>query len=138
MLIDDKINMLGKKLQLLIDMLVLTKSASFENIEDAPQNYINMVDEREKVLENLQAIDNRLNLLCYKNVSNQKTQFLESEIKNTVGQIIAIDEEISKFVPKINSFLKDNMKKASVTKDVTSKYQGDLYFDNISSFDKRN
>jgi hypothetical protein len=141
------LNGLKKKLNAINELLRVTKlidlTGDKNKFEKEAEDYIYMIESREAILNEIMDIDRRLVGAGYKKLQQTESyvfpadiQTVESDIKDCLLKIIALDSYNNKKAKDIRLSLKNAIKGINQKKNINSAYQRNLYSD-IGSFDTK-
>lgn len=125
--LENGINLIKKKQSLIIS--IKNTSISYENKEfktaaDALDEFINLIDRRDGLIENCKNIDIKLN--TFKNIEDIKTNKeyveIETNIKSSIKEILKNEEQIKIKVSKHRKTLGKNMAENKNSQRLFKKY----------------
>ncbi|MDR3240309.1 MAG: hypothetical protein LBT44_09525 [Clostridiales bacterium] len=101
-----------KKLSLMRQIRRITESAATGGRIDA-EKYIALVNQREKIVTELKQLDQtaRANAPEFYDFTGEVSQ-IKSEIERIAGEVVALEEELTKSLPALMNEIKSNLKKA--------------------------
>lgn len=142
---EDLIEVLLKKRDLVENIYIMTQSTKFYGGEEDSQKYINLIEKRQKNIEEIILINNKLKEEPYVKLLKNPTKELEDNIysinhaiKTVSEKILELDKNNVKFVENIMSNLKKELKGINDAKNMNSLYHKDNYQYGGNYFDKKN
>ncbi len=141
------LDLLTKKLNVLVDMLVATTDVDMDVEETAAEEYVLMVEERDEHLKTIKTIDELLLEQPFADFmkTSEFKQFSEAtlvleNITVTIERIIEADKKLSEKAPAVLNSLKENARKlAAGKKNIKSYNQSETFYDNYrGDFDTSN
>ncbi len=143
---DDKkelLKLLKQKKDCLQTILKMTKERKFNVVEEDVERFYNFFQKREVFFEKCRNIDNKIS--GYDISDDDKKSFFykdvektESEIKEIIRQIIAIDEKNKVIMEELMRLIKDNIRNLKVSKQVSKGYNDFFYNESYGRFDSSN
>jgi len=109
--------LLKKKLALIWRMRDLTESTDLSN-KQAEEHYIDLMTRREAIMKQLKAVDIQLAKAAPEDGAN----ILLSQISEAAKEVLELDEEISKLIPKMVKGIKNRMKLIKNGKNLNKAY----------------
>ena len=116
-----KLELLDKKLSLLLRMRELTESAELTG-SGAEERYIALISKREEIVKQLKGID-----ICLSGYAPEEGEDkLLTMVKNVTEQILEMDNQLSLRVPDLINGIKNNLKQIKRGKNINRAYNADI------------
>lgn len=141
---EDITELLLKKRDLVEEMYLMTESTRFYGDEEDPNKYIKLIEKRQRNIEEIISINDKLKEEPYLKLLNSPTKKLEGNIysinhaiKTAAEKILQLDKKNVKLVEKIMLNLKKEIKGIKNAKNMNSLYHNDSYLHGGNYFDKK-
>jgi hypothetical protein len=134
------IELLRQKLELLGDMLSITEAVDFSDELSAADNYINMVEDRERFVLQLKEIDREIdNFVSTPSSSTGEEDVLRKKIVERIHDIVSEDKKKREEADNLFASIKEHIVKIKQTKDLQKHYEYDAYLSDSmgKGFDER-
>jgi len=127
---EDTLELMLQKRDMVTEMLTLTRTAEFFGTEADIENYINLVDNRQKILDNIKEIDLNLEHEDHRNnlLSQQLKPQLDSiqvQIKTDSQHIINVENKNKGNINKAYGLLQKEMRGIKTSQSLKSVYRKD-------------
>lgn len=139
------ISMLNRKHEHMKEVLRLTRGTSLTGAEEDISKYIELMEKREDIMRQMKEIDDNLSASVYTKIwqggdggFRKDAELIRDEIKSLAGQIVDLDNQMSKEIPRMRAEIKKNLKEAANTRNINTAYQNHYLYGVQSSFDKSN
>ncbi len=108
--IDEYINLLKQKQQILNNILEYTKSKTFKKSEDEVERIEYYLKRRQEMFDNLLKLENQIKNLNINNTSNKEVNSIVKENNEIIKNILKLDEEKKEIIDSILNIVKKEIK----------------------------